>query len=77
MYKNYVLVNNATCLIMRQSLEVVVVVVVKFVKSQVLAPDNGGDLIYLIILVVVSTPNLRLERLLASLSFAQIFYTVP
>ena len=36
----------------------------------VLSPNDGGDRTYLIILDIVLTPNLHLERLLASLSFS-------
>ena len=41
--------------------------------NPVLSLNDGGGQIYLILLEIVLTPNLRLEQLLASLSFSPTF----
>ena len=63
------------CLRMFQEEELIllVVAVVQFIFKSVLTQNNRGDRIYLMILETVLTPNLHLERLLASLSFSPTF----
>ena len=51
----------------------VVVVVVQFFLNPVLSPNNRGSRIYIILVEIVLTPNLHLERLLALLVFSPTF----
>ena len=64
-----------------------VVVVVLFIKNPVLSLNDGGGRIYLIILEIVLTHNLHLERLLvlfnptfllcSTTAFSQVFFGLP
>ena len=48
-------------------------IVVRFLKNPALSLNNEGGRIYLIMLEIVISPNLHLERSLASLSFSLTF----
>ena len=50
-----------------------VLVIDQILLKPLLSLNNGGGQIYLIILKIVLTPKLHLERLLASLSFSPTF----